>query len=328
MTKQDQDLAAKHKKSGAKARLVGMRVQEVSLVDRPANLRQFLITKRASPETEVAKDDATTEMPVQAPSPVEGDAAAVAQPMQAQVKDSLLQSLDTAQNLLSAVLQQVKDSQVTDQESDQPVPEDIVSSIAEIASMFDAVVSAFASKAPENQAEQDAVDDMLEPEPLADGEPPLEAAPPPGAAGDQAEAQKLEGDEVAKAGSKMSKERLARFKAIIRSLHGLLQEVSKPTPAAAAPAPAPAPTPAAKAAEVPAAVALELTAELQKAAGLIEELNKKNETLASSLASAEAERERLAKGARSPNGLSSDVLGIQKSKPVVWSFDLNKPPKT
>lgn len=326
MTNQDDELTAEHKKSGAKNRLVGMRVQEVSLVDRPANLRQFLITKRATPDAEVAvtKDDATVETPVQAPNPSTDDSATEtpAQPMQAQVKDSLLQSLDTAMNLLTAVSQQVKDSQVTDQESEQPVPEDIVSAIAELASMFGSIVSAFATKAPDNQAEQDVADEMLEPEPAADPA----GAPPPADAADQAEAQK--GDEVAKAGSKMSKERLARFKAIIRSLHGLLQEVSKPTAASAAPAPAPAPTPAAKA-EVPATVALELTAELQKAAGLIEALNKKNETLASSLALAEAERERLAKGARSPNGLSFDGPGsIQKSKPVVWSFDLNKPPKT
>lgn len=217
--------------------------------------------------------------------------------MQPQVKDSLLQSVDAAAALLSSVAQQIKDAPVSDQPDTSPVPASIVSRIADVASALGAIVSSFAGAPAQDPASPDAAAPA--------------AAPAPSAA-DQAEAAKAL---VAKAGRRMSKERLDRFKKTVEALQQLLREVVHQTPVA----PKAAATPVVTKAAVPHAIVKSMSL----AADTITTLRAKTAKLEGELAVARAEAERLAKSAQTPNGLPFEGRTNQVQSKVTWPMDMN-----
>lgn len=138
------------KEPAATHRLHRMIVQEVSLVDRAANQRKFLVIKRdESMAKPVKKEDAA-----QATANVAADAAggaptgsAPAGAMQAQVKEELTGALADAAEKLVAIANQVDTIEVTDQPADPPVPADVTKQIADAAQALVALAAKFGAPA-------------------------------------------------------------------------------------------------------------------------------------------------------------------------------------
>lgn len=137
------------KEPAATHRLHRMIVQEVSLVDRAANQRKFLVIKRDESMTKpVKKEDAaqaTANVAADAASPAAGAAPSGA--MQAQVKEELTGALADAAEKLVAIANQVDTIEVTDQPADPPVPSEITTQIADAAQALVALAAKFGSPA-------------------------------------------------------------------------------------------------------------------------------------------------------------------------------------
>jgi hypothetical protein len=191
-----------------------MRVKEVSLVDRAANKRRFLLTKRGA---EMANDQKPTELtpdgkggfttppqePV-APAPVE--------------KNDPPPTADPAVTATNADPAPAPEPEKTDAEKRE---EEIVAKLkaANVSDDLIAEVVAF-TKAPM---------------PPADGKkkPPFPGAAPPFQPDGQPPAKKDGNDDpedVEKVGAKMRKDRLARLQALAKEITSLVTELSPPEP--------------------------------------------------------------------------------------------------
>lgn len=231
-------------------RLLGMVVGEVSLVDRAANKRKFLVVKRDGMATTVQKDQTAA-----APAMPGGDnqpAPAKLPAMQAQVKDSLTAALTAACEKLVSLAQSIKEADVTDQQADPAVPSSVTGEIGEIASMLAGISSQYGgtAAAPEGKAAT----------PTKGGD--LAGITENGGADQQGEQKRdaaavtkahalftqvfakggpgkpitLKADDalvlykglevVSKAGRKMAKERLDRFRKAMDMLAGILKELA------------------------------------------------------------------------------------------------------
>lgn len=265
-------------------RLFGMVVEEVSLVDRAANKRTFLVVKKdtSMATTPTKKDDNASQpaMPGGSTSPAPEKLA----PMQAQVKDALLSALTAASEKLVSLAQSVKETEVTDQQASPAVPDSVTAQIGEIASMLAGLSQQFGGGDGAGKAAQ----------------PGTAATPAKGAAldgvsenggQDQQGTQKADEETVAKvlqvfkaheaglrggqeitlkagevllmgkalgivhkAGRKMAKERLGRFHKAMDLLAGILKELTTENVKKAAGAPSTVVMKAAEAAELFAAV--------------------------------------------------------------------------
>lgn len=276
-------------------RLMGMSVHEVSLVDRAANKRHFLIVKR----DEMSEQTQTTETGAPAATKDEsggaGEATAKAG-MQAQVKDELLAALTSACERLVTVAQSVKDSEVSDAPVEPAVPTEIVGAIGEVAEMLKGLASQYGAAAAPPATET-----------------PAEAAPP----GDQAADPAKSGDEVqvGKAGRRMAKERLERFRKALDLLVGIMKEISFEATRKRAPAS----PPEGDNVMVSKATIAEINAALSTAV----EVAQKQETVIADLQKQVAD---LKKAAPLPRSLpAGDETQVTKSGQVAWPLDMNRP---
>lgn len=132
-------------------RLDRMVVQEVSLVDRAANQRRFLVTKKDdSMPNAVKKDDGTTTSEAGAAAAAgapAGEGATGAPAMQQQVKEGLTQALATVAEKLIAIASDVDKIEVSDQAADPPVPAAITDEITGALKLLSDVASKFAPAA-------------------------------------------------------------------------------------------------------------------------------------------------------------------------------------
>lgn len=105
-------------------RLVDMIVQEVSIVDRPANQRRFLIVKRRTPmqgAEVVQKDDGTL------------TAAKQDDAVPAPVKASVLTVVTAAVERLLSVAEALRAAPTTDAQVDQPLPGNLAGTVSDVA---------------------------------------------------------------------------------------------------------------------------------------------------------------------------------------------------
>lgn len=246
-------------------RLIGMVVKEVSIVDRAANECTFLVLKREGGRMSIRKDE-TAAAPA-TPGAGAPEAAKLA-PMQAQVKDSLVQAITAAAEKLVALGNQVKDVETTEDAATPPVPVSVTGELTELASMLSGLSAQYGGQAaaPAKAEGDKPVDGAAAP-------PPGQAAAPakgdlggitenggPDAQGEQkrdyaAMAKAIDlakrfpangnasillkaGDVgafvgglavVAKVGRKMAKERLGRFRKAMDMLAGIMKELSNDT---------------------------------------------------------------------------------------------------
>lgn len=253
-------------------RLLGMVVKEVSMVDRAANKRTFLMLKRdAGGKMSIAKDDNAAQPGI--PGSSSSPAPAKLAPMQAQVKDQLLQAVTAAAEKLVALGNQIKEAETTDEAQTPAVPDSVTAEVSELASMLSGLSAQFGGQpaAPEKGKEKPASDGA--PAPAADAAPPepgTAAAPAkadlggitenggPDAQGEQkrdyeavgkavavlakldvAKGATLDGatvgvikaglEVVQKAGRKMAKARLERFRKAMDLLAGIMKELTSDT---------------------------------------------------------------------------------------------------
>lgn len=272
-----QEGAAPAKK--AATRLTDLRVTEASIVDTPAILEGFYLTKALAkqvksmgtetetPTAEAGATKATDVTDASTPPPPPADAidpetpAPVAFAMPQAAKDAILDALTQSIGGLSKIAELVKAAGVDEGAS---VPPEIASAIGQVAEMLESV--------------EEAYDGSL---PTADGEPApqAEAAPPPSIDSTKAMVQdalmancsKRLADKVAKSfilsgmggavevskvGRKLSKARLTTLKGVVSLLAAMVKEVDDDAGGDAdveqAATPAPPPPPAASAPAAPA----------------------------------------------------------------------------
>jgi hypothetical protein len=133
--------AAEPAPKGAKARLTGILTQEVSIVDMAANLRRWVLIKRAGGEMTVKKaGEGTAPEPGAKADGDPADAGAMAMPAAAKqtIMDGLAQVLEKVQSIASAVSNAKIDDNV-------PVPDGIGEMLKESAAVMAGLVSQFAA---------------------------------------------------------------------------------------------------------------------------------------------------------------------------------------
>jgi hypothetical protein len=125
-------------------RLVDMIVQEVSIVDRPANQRRFLIVKRRTPmegAQVVQKDDGTL-------TTAEKQGEAIPAPVQA----SVLTIVTAAVERLLSVAEALRATPTTDAQVDQPLPGNLAGTVADVARELAGVGERYPSPASKAEA--------------------------------------------------------------------------------------------------------------------------------------------------------------------------------
>lgn len=142
-------------------RLQRIIVQEVSLVDRAANKRRFLMTKRDEPMTTAKKpvtkeDAAAATADVADQTAAAGDAgagtSAGGSSMQQQVKEALTAALADAAEKIVAIANEVDKIEVTDQAVDPPVPPAIMTQVQDCAKALGEIAAKFGAVAPADGA--------------------------------------------------------------------------------------------------------------------------------------------------------------------------------
>lgn len=285
----------------AQNRLMGMLVHEVSLVDRAANQRKFLLLKRdpMGAKAKVTKDDAAL-TPGEGGLTPPGDAPNAPAPggeltMQAQVKDQILAAITSAAEKCVTVANMIKDATTSEEAQTPPVPESVTSAIGEVAAMLTAIASQYGGAADAGKGATD----------------PAASAPPAGAA-PTAETQKRE--MIAKVGRRMAKERYQRFQKAIDILAGILKELGSD---------------AMKKRAAPVAVgAGQVVLEKALAEGLIEDaekLAKQAATDATEKATLRARVIELEKKVGTPNSGGDAMPARSTPAAVSWPIDMNRP---
>jgi hypothetical protein len=319
-------------------RLFGIFVKEVSLVDRAANKRTFLVTKRdttmaKAAKTTVAKGpeqgaaetaaDAAGSPPGGGPdgagAPTQGgtgDATEGKLPaMQPQAKDALLQALMGLATKLVDVSDMVKDAPTDENAAGPALPPSVAKELTEISQALNGMLAQAGTAPAADGAGASQTKD-------------LEGASENGGVVAQG-SQKSEAAIVAgveKAGRKMAKERLSRLATVLSTLSGIYRELNTEKGAAVA-----------KAAVPPGAVAI-TKGEIDSMVGMLEELTKARETDRKDIVAAQetirgltAANAELAKRTGAPNSLSVEGGGgggAGGGGSVGWPMDMNSAPKT
>lgn len=320
-------------------RLLGMVVHEVSVVDRAANQRTFLVTKK-DPMKPVKKDDSAA-----SPAAPAGDNTAAPEklaPMQAQVKDQLLAALTSAAEKIVAVANSIKEAETTDQEQQPAVPASVTAQIGEVASMLAGIQSQYGgAPADASTAAAPAKADLAgiteNGGASQQGEQKRAAAEIGKALGLLDGVSKAGGDaamvakvaeasallkalhvDITKAGRKMAKERMERFRKAIDLLAGILKELQlqKLGKAAKPAGTAPAATDVVTMKKSDAEQLLASVTELTKAA---EEMKTANAALVTDNAA-------LRKRTGAPNSAGAGE-GARATVAVDWPMDMNRPIK-
>jgi hypothetical protein len=328
-----------------KARLFGMVTKEVSLVDRAANARTFLMTKRDAPMA--GKQVAKTKTPI-AKGPEQGTAESAAAnagappgggpdgtgaptqsgegatkdgdgklpPMQPQVKDALLQALTSLAEKIVDVGDQVKGADTDDKATGNPVAPSILEALGEVSQGISSLLAQYGGEGATAPAAAKDLDGVTE-----NGGVTAQGAQK--AADDDKEmaekVAKLLDAALTKAGRKMAKERLARLTSAISSLSQIARELRTEKNA--------------KTAKVAKSAAAAGSAkELEDVLSLVEELgealSKSNREHASEKQGLVAKIATLERTVLGKNSLESEAppgtpTPVEKS--VSWPLDMNHP---
>ena len=237
-------------------RLHDIEVNEVSLVDRPANKRPFLVVKRSNDMATEVRDDGKGGMTTKAgPPPMPpggapaGDGAA---PPPGKKKPKAIGKLDVPPGFkemmgpmlskASEKLQELADAvgsstpaEVGDDGEMPPVPSEFADSLNAIMGTLEKLSGMW----PSAPADPDAAGDMAEGGDDASAPSEMQMRAALDNVGKVFAHPKLQKALVAKIGSKMAKDRFARLQQAAQTLTALIGELA-PAPAAAAPAGAPA----------------------------------------------------------------------------------------
>lgn len=320
-------------------RLDDMLVEEVSLVDRAANRRKFLLVKRdttmgagapitAKPDgsfTATGGGGAAPAPNTVAAAPAAGSAprAKASVALTDETKSAMTDVLEGAIASLSDALDLVKGAKSVDPDpaAEEPMePGALLDLVGEVlGELEDAVMAAFG-------AEDDALEGEGSATPAAPGAPaPVAANAPPLAKRlevarakrviSKSQVEQIGRDLVAKYGTKMKKERFARFQTALSTLVALAGELMPPgVTKTRAPAPAAAPA----AAEKPKAGVTKADAAPVDIAThpVVVELQKQLKAAAEKLSSIE-------KSVQPSNAAPVDASGRTKASDVSWPMDMN-----
>lgn len=280
-------------------RLHDMVVQEVSLVDRAANKRRFLLTKRgegmATEQGAELKPDGEgglTEVGKGAAPNADGDAAPVSKVASAKpLLDKLTALADKAKAL---------------KPDDEAALWDLAEKLEEVSEGLEHLAHGTAKAKGEEPDEDDEKKRKA-------GKPFPGAAPPFGSPGNPPPTKKgEEPDDVEKAGKKMSAKRLGKLKEIHMALGDLIKDVDIKETAAE---PTAGPSIAKADAEVPEAVAKALQASEATVTELRQQVAKQREQI-----------EKLAKAQPAPTSIPVEERErTLKGTDVSWPLDMNDP---
>jgi len=163
-------------------RLLDMEVKEVSLVDRAANRRRFLLIKREEGmETPIGDEvienengELTTE-----PESVPEDVDKAMGPIPKGVKDSVLKVATEALSKLMGVVNKIKDAPTTDEQIDQPIPAELMKECEAIGKLIMTIGEKYPSptsgRAADTAKAEGAEPESTEPETPADPQAPQAA---------------------------------------------------------------------------------------------------------------------------------------------------------
>ena len=317
---------------GAKARLFGMVVREVSLVDRAANQRTFLVTKRdpmpgktnvtKGPEQGTAENAAAAagtppggSSPDGAGAPTQGGQGAAAgtkeklPPMQPQVKDQLMAALSSIAEEIVDLADQVKAADSDEKATGPAVPESVVTAIGAVSQKLSALLAQYGGQPAGDGKTKADLDGVSENGGVT-------------AQGSQksADEKKKDAEEmakalaayVAKAGRKMAKERLQRLNAAISSLSQIARELKTEK--------------VRKNAGAVHVADRAIARELAEVSATLEELTKSSESIVADNAKLRSELAEMAKrvGPRNANPTEAPS-GTAPARGVSWPIDLNNP---
>jgi hypothetical protein len=308
-------------------RLVDMLVEEVSLVDRAANRRKFLVVKRSEPMppgAEVTQQSDGTYTAGGTPEPTPKADIALTKDAQG----ALQGVVESALKMVEDALAMVKKAKVVEEPGEQDATA-LVELLATVAGGFEDAVTALGGAEVEEASEQPAAAAPAPGAAPATAPAPASAvAPaPPVTMGlgkrlellaaqrvvRRAEFEKQMGTVVQKLGARMAKERLARFKNALSILSSLLAELDSAQAAAdlaaekARPAPAPPPP-----------VTPDMQAEVAKLTKQVTDLQSELKKQAEEAAAIRAKRDR-------SNGIPVEKSVNPESERVSWPLDMNRP---
>lgn len=218
--------------------LQDMLVEEVSLVDRAANKRRFLVVKQedgsvymAEPteltpqadgtliadvevQNKAKEEEVEEEKATSADSDDESETCKAALSMPGPVKESCARALTEVVERASSLLNKVKAATATDEKSPTPVPPEVGAEAKAIAQLLVGITDRY----PSPKARSAKEDNMTESEETSKVEDSSvdEAAPV---------------QDIEKAGARMSKDRYNRFKQAVSLLNSVFGEVSPPVAA-------------------------------------------------------------------------------------------------
>jgi hypothetical protein len=337
-------------------RLFGIFVKEVSLVDRAANKRKFLVTKRdpmpkanvtkaATPKTPAAKTAAPAAVakgpeqgaaetagdtagqtpgggpdgagaPAQSGAPAEGALPA----MQPQAKDQLLSAITGLASKLVDVADMVKDAPTDEKATGPAVPESVLGSLKEIGTALQGMLAQYAGggdASAEGAAPAEAAKDL-------DGVTENGGVTAQGTQKAKDPEPGKDEEAVEKAGRKMAKERLNRLSQILSALSGIYRELNADKTAKGATAPV------TKNAKVEAGEVVELAkADLDTMLLTVDEAARRIEAAEAQVKKLTADNAELRKSVGAPNSVGPGEIAKARSSSatVAWPLDMNAPVK-
>lgn len=331
-------------------RLFGIFVKEVSLVDRAANKRRFLVTKRdttmpkpaapKAPKVTVAKNaGAVAKGPEQGGAETAADAAGAAPgggadgagaptqggtgapadgalpSMQPQVKDQILAAIEGLAMKLLDIADAVKGAEADEKATGPAVPPAVMGDLKEVAQAMAGMVAQYGGEGAGDGAATTAA--------AAAAAPPTQTKDLEGTSENGGvQAQGTQKGTVAKAGRKMAKERLARLSQVLSALSGIYRELNSEKAMKAA---------LAKRAGPKAGDVIEISkADLDAIFATADAINAEAKGLETRAAALTRENAELRKSVGAPNALPGELSTARPSAPsagVHWPMDLNAPKK-
>lgn len=314
-------------------RLTDMEVEEVSLVDRPANKRPFLVVKRSESMGTELRPDGNGGFTRAA----ENTAKATELPKG--VKDGIVAELDALQKKAADLFKAFKGAKEVEPKEDEPpvpFPEDLAGQVGELKECFTKLCEMLKMAGYQPGGEAEAPKPDGDAPPAGDGMPGATPAPP-GASPTELRWREDKAIDaavetmVAKVGAKMSKDRLNRFKQALSVLMGMFNELAgdeagAPGGAAPPPAGAPSTTDPRGAADVAARAPMAMSeADAANLTKVLSTLTSKVDGLA---AGQRAQDDRITTIGKSRGpGNASSVEGTKPTpvEKVSWPLDMNTP---
>jgi hypothetical protein len=295
-------------------RLEDMEVDEVSLVDRPANKRPFLVVKRSTemgaeltPDGRGGFTSATPTTPT------------VKLELPKGMKEGLakeLESLAAMAGEIGKLVGKAKEVEVDEGSLQVGLPQELTEKVDELKGLWSSVQDLLKPPAPEKPAS-----DGEEDAPAMPGAAPAPQSPAPTEMMLRDAALKTE---LEKIGRKMSKGRLERFKQALSVLFSIMNELAGEEAAPEQPAGAPQTTEPRGVEDV---VARDPAAKQDDdgATAMIVELTKTVQSLAAQNAQQEQRIATLGKTRRAGNAVAVDSTPQERTEAMSWPLDMNNP---